>query len=287
MKKTFAKNVSASLLTGRQVRRNFLRILDNMVKSLKEGNNQSIYVYGPPGIGKTFSIKKVLDENSVKYVFISGNTSMFAFGIILAVTNFLNKNNEKVVVLVDDCDMIFSNETNCNIMKNVLADPHFFTYEKALQSQMGCLNELQKEAIVYHQTEDKMGFVVPTFNMVFIFTSNYSLPTDDDVKAAREKNQNKSIMLSHKNAIRSRCNVADFDLPNHALWGWIADVVFESECLNKYEMELADKEEILNYTRLKWSRLKERSLRLVEKMAIIKQTNPVEYKTMWDFQFLK
>ena len=258
-----------------------------MVKSLKEGNNQSIYVYGPPGIGKTYSIKKVLDDNGVKYVFISGNTSMFAFGILLAVTNYLNKQNEKIIVFVDDCDMIFSNETNCNIMKNVLAEPFIFTYEKALQSQMGSLNELQKAAIIFHQTEDKMGFAVPTSNLVFIFTSNYRLPTDDDVKSAREKNQNKSIMLSHKNAIRSRCNVADFDLPNHALWGWIADVVYESDCLNKYGMELSDKEEIVKYTRLKWNHLKERSLRLVEKMAIIKQTNPTEYKEMWDFQFLK
>lgn len=287
MKKPFNKSVSVSLEIGKQIRSQFLWIINNMVSSLLEGYNQSVYFYGPPGIGKTFSIKNVLDEKGIKYVFVSGNTSMFAFGILLAVINYSNKQNEKVIVFVDDCDMIFSNENNCNIMKNMLAEPFIFTYEKALQSQMGTLNDLQKNAILHHQSEDKMGFVVPTNNMTFVFTSNNKLPNDDDVKIAREKNQNKYIMLAHKNAIRSRCNVADFDLPNHTLWGWIADVVNNTACLNKYEMSKSDKDEILSYIRLKWSRLKERSLRLVEKMAIIKQTYPIEYKAMWDFQFLK
>ena len=258
-----------------------------MVNSLIDGVNQSVYFYGPPGIGKTYSIRKILEERNIKYVFVSGNTSMFAFGILLAVINYLNETNEKIIVLVDDCDMIFSNEMNCNIMKNMLAEPYIFTYEKALQSQMSSLSELQKNAILKHQSIDKMGFIVPTHNMIFVFTSNNKLPIDDEVRLAREKNQNKYVMLAHKNAIRSRCNVADFDLPNHILWGWIADVVYNTECLSKHEISNIDKEEILSFLWSKWNHLKERSIRLVEKMAIIKRSNPLDYKSIWEIQFLK
>jgi mRNA-degrading endonuclease HigB of HigAB toxin-antitoxin module len=182
-----------------------LRQLVENISITKEGNRYPhTYFFSPPGLGKTFAVKNHLISSNTKYIQVSGNVSMFAFGIQLAVINYLNPHRE--------CDEIFKTEVNCNTMKNVLDGDRVFTYEKSLSSQWSNLSVIQQEAILNFQGKGRMGFSVPTDNMVFVFTSNFKLPIDDDVRIAREKGQSKSVILAHKNAIRSRCRVADFDL---------------------------------------------------------------------------
>ena len=93
--------------------------------------------------------------------------------------------------------------------------------------------------------------------------------------------------MGHKNAIRSRCNVADFDLKNVAHWGWIADVALNTDCLNPIEYSQEEKIEILNFIWTNWKDLTERSIRLLEKMAIILKQYPDSYNTIWEIDFLK
>jgi hypothetical protein len=166
---------------------------------------------------------------------------MYAFGIQLAVINYLNPLRNRIVVFVDDCDVLFANEQNCNTMKNILDGSKVFTYEKSLMSQWSSLTQLQKDAVKFFQSEDKMGFSVPTDNLVFVFTSNFKLPFDDQVAKAREKGLGKSVLLAHKNAIRSRCKTLDFDLSAAEHWGWIADVVLNTECLSGLEISEDEK----------------------------------------------
>ena len=162
-----------------------------------------------------------------------------------------------------------------------------FTYEKSLQSQWSNLSELQREAIKYHQEEGKMGFQVPTSSMSFLLVSNIQLPTDDEVRLAREKNKGKASLLAHKNAIRSRCMVQDFSLTNAELWGWIADVILNTECLNQFNITDEEKLIILDFLWDNWESLTERSIRLIEKMAIIKNEYPDTYEMVWGIDFLK
>jgi hypothetical protein len=203
------------------------------------------------------------------------------------VFNFLNPNQEKVIVFCDDVDTLVATETSCNILKSALHGPKVFTYEKSLQSQWSNLSELQREAIKHHQEDGKMGFQVPTSAMSFLIVSNIQLPTDDEVRLAREKNKSKSSLLAHKNAIRSRCMVQDFSLTNAELWGWIADVVLNTDCLIHFELTEFDKNDILDFLWDNWELLTERSIRLIEKMAIIKKEYPENYRTVWEIDFLK
>ena len=276
-----------ALEKGMQIRSRFNQLIKNMGKSTKSSKYGDTYFFSPPGTGKSHSIKYHLSNSDIKYFIVSGNVSMYAFGVSLCVINYLNKLAEQIIIVVDDCDEIFATEASCNTMKNVLDGVRTFTYEKSLQSQWPNLSELQKEAIKAHQNEEKCGFSVPCDNMSFVFLSNFKLPIDDVVREAREKNQSKSKLLAHKNAIRSRCNVADFDLKNEAHWGWIADVALNTDCLNPKEYSQEDKIEILNFIWTNWKDLTERSIRLLEKMAIILKQYPDSYNTIWEIDFLK
>jgi hypothetical protein len=265
-----------------------LKQLVAKISFVKEGDKYPhLYFFSPPGLGKTYTVINHLEDSGISYVQVSGNVSMFAFGIQLAVINYRNPNMEPVVIFVDDCDEILKNEANCNTMKNVLDGSKVFTYEKSLTSQRNNLSDTQLEAIEYYQEEGKMGFTVPTHNLIFVFTSNFKLPVDDEVQLAREKGLSKSVLLSHRNAIRSRCKVSDFDLTSEEQWGWIADVVQNTICLECYQVSITEKQVILDFLWHNWDFLKERSIRLVEKMANTMRDCPNNYRMLWELDYLK
>ena len=242
------------------------------------------YIYSPPGLGKTFTVEKQLNISGMQNYTISGNVSMFAFGISLAVIRYNSMNDKPIIIVVDDCDEILKNETNINIMKNILSGNKVYDYQMSLQSQWKGLSSTQQEAILAHSSSNKLGFTVPTDNFIFVFTSNFKLPTDDDVKNARDKMQAKANKMAHLNAIRSRCRPADFDLTDNEQWGWIADVVMNENCV-----ELSHNEEVilLDWMYNNWDNMNERSIRTAEKMAECMIEDPTGYRDSWEIDYLK
>jgi hypothetical protein len=283
----FGMSQNEALEKGRQNRTRFLQVVEKLPQIRNEDKYPHKFVFGFPGIGKSYEITKHLNESGTRYLMVTGNVSMFAFGVQLAVINFSNPSQERLIVFCDDVDTLVSTEASCNQLKSALHGPKMFTYEKSLQSQWSNLSDLQREAIKYHQEDGKMGFQVPTSSMSFLLVSNIQLPTDDEVRLAREKSKGKASLLAHKNAIRSRCMVQDFSLTNAELWGWIADVILNTECLNQFNMTDDEKLVILNFLWDNWESLTERSIRLIEKMAIIKNEYPDTYEMVWGIDFLK
>jgi hypothetical protein len=169
-------------------------------------------------------------------------------------------------------------------MKNVLSGNKVYSYEKSLQAQLPNLSDLQNEAISHFSSPEKMGFEVPTNNFIFIFTSNFKLPTDDDVKLAREKGLQKAVLLGHLNAIKSRCKPADFDLNDNEMWGWIADVTLNEDCV---ALSKEDKMILLDWMFSNWDNMNERSIRTVEKMAETMVEDPTGYRDSWEIDYLK
>lgn len=283
----FGMTKKEALEKGIQNRTRFLQVIEKLPQIRNEDKYPHKFVFGFPGIGKSYEITKHLNETGAKYLMVTGNVSNFAFGVQLAVINFLNPDQERLIVFCDDVDTLVSTESSCNQLKSALHGPKLFTYEKSLQSQWGNLSDLQREAIKFHQEEGKMGFQVPTSKMSFLLVSNIQLPTDDEVRLAREKGKGKASLLAHKNAIRSRCMVQDFSLTNAELWGWIADVILNTDCLSQFNMTDDEKYIILDFLWDNWESLTERSIRLIEKMAIIKNDYPDTYESVWSIDFLK
>jgi hypothetical protein len=285
--KVFGMSQNEALEKGRQNRTRFLQVVEKLPQIRNEDKYPHKFVFGFPGIGKSYEITKHLNESGTRYLMVTGNVSMFALGVQLAVINFSNPSQERLIVFCDDVDTLVSTEASCNQLKSALHGPRMFTYEKSLQSQWSNLSELQREAIKYHQEEGSMGFKVSTSSMSFLLVSNIQLPTDDEVRLAREKSKGKASLLAHKNAIRSRCMVQDFSLTNAELWGWIADVVLNTTCLEGLDLSVEQKETILDFIWDNWELLTERSIRLIEKMAIIMQEYPDTHMSVWEIDFLK
>ncbi len=276
-----------SLIKGQQKRNRLIELVQNFTQIRQTEKYPHLYMYSPPGLGKTFTVNQYLNTSKTLFFTVSGNTSMFAFGIQLAVINYQISPTVPIIIYVDDCDEIFKNEQNCNTMKNVLDGEKIFVYERSLASQMSNLSDLQKSAIEYYNEDGKMGFSVPTDNLRFIFTSNFRLPIDDEVRDSRNKGKRTSVLMAHKNAIRSRCKVADFDLSPDEHWGWISDVVLNTDCLDKINLSEFHKGAILEFMRDNWSRLTERSIRSIEKLGEIINSHPEDYETIWEIDYLK
>ncbi len=265
---------------GKTQRKRLVNCVDRAINSELGIAYPHTYIYSPPGLGKTYMVSKYLKEKDINYYEISGALSMYVFGINLATIKFRHP-EEKVVIVVDDCDALFKNDESINIMKNVLAGNKCYTYQKNITSQMNQLTEFQSNAVSSFLIGDQIGFRVPTDNFVFIFTSNFKLPTDLEAFGANS-NRAVSNRKLHLNAIRSRCNTVDFELNKIQHFGWIGDVV-----LNDFnELNSNHKEEILIWLWMNWDRLNERSIRTIEKMMQIIDLNQGEYQSLWSIDFL-
>lgn len=285
--KTIYGTQQEALERGIRYRKRLTKVISKICETSVSNNYQHLYVYGPAGIGKTYLVKKQLEESGVKHYLVSGANSIYTLGVFLAVLQFSNTEREKRYIFIDDCDEILKSEANCNIMKNVLFGEKKFVYEKSMNSILPTLTEVQRSAILNFSSDDKMGYSVPTDNLVFIFTSNFKLPCDDEVQAAREKGRSKAVLMAHHNAIRSRVQCADFDLSDAEKWGWSADVILNTSCLESLNLTEEERKQILDFNWNNWERLKERSIRSIEKIAVALRENPEDYMDVWEIDFLK
>ncbi len=124
-----------------RIRRRY-NTLERMAYQVAEGNLPSLIVSGPPGLGKSFTVEKVLeevrgeatsevvDEEDFKpYDIISGTIS--AVGLYIALWN----QRDGGVVVLDDCDAAFHDETCLNLLKAVLdsSPKRWVSYRKKAQ----------------------------------------------------------------------------------------------------------------------------------------------------------
>jgi len=258
-----------------------LTILGNKISNFdtEEEYNHS-YIYSVPGLGKTHTVNDAMSKNNINYVTISGNVSMFAFGVQLALINYLCP-DKVTVVSVDDCNEILKDTSNINIIKNILEGNRVFHYQKMLGGLISQLDELQQNAIQSHVVEGTTGFVVPTDKMVFVFTANERLPYDDEVNGKKVKDR-----MIHLNAIRNRCRVYDFVLEPKVQWGWIADVILNvtppvSKVPDNIRMECC----IFMYEN--WDNMKTKSIRTAKMMCEDYIKNKEDYQFIWESEYLK
>lgn len=277
----FTVNQKIALELGAKKRKRLVKVA---VTATESATSRPTYIYSPAGLGKTFTVNEAIKKSKVAHFNISGNISMFAFGVQLATIAYMDKKSKRIVINIDDCDEILKNEQNINILKNMLEGARTYTYSKSMSSQFANMSKIQCNAIEYYSKPEKLGFSVPVDRFVFVFTSNMQLPFDDEVLLAQEKGQSKAAIMGHKNAIRSRCQTNDFKLAWNEQWGWIADVVLNTDAINLTESE---KVILLDWMYCNWDDMTERSIRTAEKMTASIIDNPTAYIEDWEIDFLK
>jgi len=264
------------------------RVAKKTLEDISETKKRHTYIYGPSGIGKTYNMEHAIKESGVKSVTISGNVSMWAFGVQLACIKATLKKDEKIVVIIDDCDELLKDGQSTNQLKELL-EKNMFSYNKKPQMHM-LTSDFQIAAVEQCMSNDGLGFKVDCSNFSFVITSNFKLPYDSTPEEMLEKNGGvltpRISYFKHLTAIRGRMNTKDLDMTKEEKWGNIAIVLLEDNGCN--QLNLQQKIFLLQWMDSNWENMTETSIRTAEKLAdILIEEGEEDVVDAWECDFLK
>jgi hypothetical protein len=248
--------------------RDRFEILDDMTRAVKKGDVRAMIVTGPPGVGKSFGVEKVLskhdvfatvaqDEKLKKYEIVKG--AMSAIGLYSKLYHFKDKKN---VLVFDDCDSILLDDLSLNILKAALDSSKKRTIHWNTDSSL-----LRREGV-----PDSFEF---QGGAVFITNIKF-----DHVKSKK--------LRDHLEALESRCHYLDLtiDTEREKLLR-IEQVVTECGMLDAYELEDYQKLEVVDYVKANTHRVRELSLRTVLKIADLRVAMPAKWKSIADMTCMR
>jgi hypothetical protein len=238
---------------------NRFEILDDMTRAVKAGKVRSMIVTGPPGVGKSFGVEKVLskhdllanvaqDEKLKKYEVVKG--AMSALGLYAKLFAY---KDAKSILVFDDCDSVLLDDLSLNILKAALDSGskrmiHWNT-DSRLLSQEGIPNSFE-------------------FKGGAIFITNIKF---ENVRSKK--------LRDHLEALESRCHYLDLtiDTEREKLLR-IKQVVRDADMLSKYDMDDEAKAEVVDFIITNAKKMRELSLRMVLKVADIRVSMPGKWK---------
>ena len=240
---------------------NRFEILEDMTRAVKKGDVRSMIVTGPPGVGKSFGVEKVLARHDVfadvandgklkKYEVVKG--AMSAIGLYKKLYEFSDK---KSILVFDDCDSVLLDDLSLNILKAALDSGkkrmiHWNTDSRSL-SQEGVPNSFE-------------------FRGGAIFITNIKF---DHVKSKK--------LRDHLEALESRCHYLDLtiDTEREKLLR-IKQVVRDADMLGAYDIPDEAKTEVVQFIMDNARRMRELSLRMVLKVADIRVAMPDKWQAV-------
>lgn len=242
-----------------RIRRRF-STLERMAHKVADGDLPALIVSGPPGLGKSYTVEKVLedmygdpvsplddefDAEEPTYDMICGTIT--APGLILALWNMRNGG----VVVLDDCDDVFRDETCLNILKAVL------------DSGARRIVSYRKQA----HWMDEYG--IP---QSFAFEGSVVFCTNLDFEAAIRKN---SPMAPHFSALIDRSLYLSLTMRTEDDFiTRIRQVALEDGWLNSKGLDDEAAEEVFEYIVRNKNRFYGLSLRLVGQIAFCYSVDP-------------
>ena len=236
-------------------------ILDDMTRAVKRGDVRAMIVTGPPGVGKSFGVEKVLSKHDVfatvandqklkKYEVVKG--AMSALGLYSKLYHYKDAKN---ILVFDDCDSVLLDDLSLNILKAALD-----TSSKRMIHWNTESHSLRREGVP-DSFEFKGGA---------IFITNIKF---DHVKSKK--------LRDHLEALESRCHYLDLtiDTEREKLLR-IDQVVNECGMLDEYELTDEQKLDVLQFLKANTHRVRELSLRTVLKIADLAQSFPDKWRAV-------
>ena len=234
-------------------------ILDLMTKAVKDGQIRAMIVSGPPGVGKSFGVEKVLlkselfnilAEKKPKFEVVKG--AMSSIGLYSKLYEFSAEGN---VVVFDDCDSILMEDLSLNILKGALdsGSRRFISWNT--DSRI-----LRSEGI-----PDRFEF-----KGAAIFITNIKF---EHVRSKK--------LRDHLTALESRCHYIDLQMDtNREKILRIKQVVKQGQMLERYDFDACVEDELIEFVEQNQDRLRELSLRMVLKIADLKKGFPNNWTAM-------
>ena len=233
-------------------------MLEDMTKATKKGDVRAMIVSGPPGVGKSHGVEKVLGKHDLiatlgekppKYEVVKG--AMSAIGLYCKLYKMADKDN---VIVFDDCDSIFSDELSLNILKAALDSKktrriHWNTDSFKLRNE-GVPDSFE-------------------FKGSAIFITNIKF---DNVKSKK--------MRDHLEALESRCHYIDLAIDTDREKLLRIKQITNDGMLDEYALGAEVVEEIVDFCDINKKRLRELSLRTVLKVADLAKAFPTKWEAM-------
>jgi hypothetical protein len=229
-----------------------------MTRACKKGDVRAMIVTGPPGVGKSFGVEKVLgkhdmiatlSEKAPKYQVVKG--AMSAIGLYCKLFNYADKDN---VLVFDDCDSILQEDLSLNILKAALDSKktrriHWNTDSFKLRNE-GVPDSFE-------------------FKGSAIFITNIKF---ENVKSKK--------MRDHLAAIESRCHYIDLTIDSEREKMLRIKQIVSDGMLKSHMLDDETHERVVDFIDINKKNLRELSLRTVLKVADLAKAFPNNWEAM-------
>ena len=239
-----------------EIRERF-EILDEMTQGSIDGVVRGMVVTGPPGVGKSYGVEKVIEKNSMfdkladkplKYGTEKGAAS--AIGLYQLLYRYADPGS---VLVLDDCDSILWDEVSLNLLKAALDSSN-----KRMISWNTESSALRREGVP--EKFEFCGSVIFITNLKF-----------DSAKGK---------IKDHLDAILSRCHYLDLTLDTMRDKMLRVKQIVKDGMLKKYNFSKDEEVGLINYMEENKEKLREVSLRMVTKIADLKKMSPPRWQRL-------
>ena len=248
-----------------RIRQRF-QILDEMTTAATTGDIRAMIVSGPPGVGKSFGVEKIVEKaclfdqisgKRLRAEVVKGSTS--ALGLYCA----LYKHSDANCMLVfDDCDSILLDDTSLNLLKGALDSG-----KKRKISWLSDSHMLRREGVP--DSFEFKGSVIFITNLKF-----------DKMKSQK--------LRDHLDALQSRCHYLDLTLDTmRDKVVRIKQIAQDGELFESYDFQPCEQDEIIAYMEENKNKFREMSLRMAIKIADLKKSFPLKWKAMAEVTCMK
>jgi len=232
-------------------------ILEDMTYASCDGVVRGMVVTGPPGVGKSFGVEKVLKEAGIMKKL--SQDSLRKFGVEKGAATPIGlyqllydySANGSVLVL-DDCDSVLYDELSLNLLKAALDSSPKRTLSWRSESR----------ALANNGVPDQFEF-----KGSIIFITN--------VKFERTRGK----LKDHLDAIMSRCHYLDLTLDTMRDKFLRCKQIVADGMLNEYKFGEDEQKDLMDYIYTNKNKLREMSLRMVLKIADLKKMNASKWKS--------
>ena len=239
-------------------------MLEDMTKACKKGDVRAMIVSGPPGVGKSFGVEKVLGKHDIistlsetapRYEVVKG--AMSAIGLYCKLYKYADKDN---VIVFDDCDSVFSDELCLNILKAAL--------------------DSKKTRRIHWNTD--------SFKL-----RNEGVPDSFEFKGSAifitnlKFDKSKGKIREHLMALESRCHYVDLTIDTEREKMLRIKQIVRDGMLTEYKFSEELHQEIIDFVDINKARLRELSLRTVLKVADLAKAFPTKWEAMAENTVMK
>lgn len=221
--------------------------LADITRAAIKGQVRAFIISGPAGLGKSVEVNQILEEYNPYYTVVSGYVR--PTGLYKTLYEYRDRGS---VVVFDDADSIFSDDTSLNLLKKACDTTKKRNLSWLAESKM----------------EDEGGDKIPRsfeFEGTIIFITNYDF--DDFIKRG-------SKLSPHFEALVSRSMYLDLNMKTRKDYLTRIKMKLEEGMLRQRGLSQKDEAEVLKFVEDHADSMRELSLRIIVKIADLKAAMP-------------